>query len=257
MSETYILCEGYHDRAFWDGLLRRLGCADPGLKADGTRTIPRDPWGLFVRGSGEHAFESRSKAFIRVVPTGGKNNVLRFARRRLADRSSQKALPRMVLSVDSDVNVDGSPNPAAGVVTDAAVADLAREFDAAAVARSADEYALDNGATLINVIRWTADDPVAAGLPIQNALERLICASILAVHPERAEPVHRWLLSRPAPPPSTGKEFAWSYVAGWYADRGDYEAFCSTLWDDPAIADQLMGRLKVSGALAIAEAIAS
>lgn len=26
MSERLILCEGYHDRAFWAGLLTRLGC---------------------------------------------------------------------------------------------------------------------------------------------------------------------------------------------------------------------------------------
>ena len=30
MSESVVLCEGYHDRAFWAALLEHLGCADPG-----------------------------------------------------------------------------------------------------------------------------------------------------------------------------------------------------------------------------------
>lgn len=28
MSERVVLCEGYHDRAFWAGLLLRLNCGD-------------------------------------------------------------------------------------------------------------------------------------------------------------------------------------------------------------------------------------
>ncbi|MDT7815668.1 MAG: hypothetical protein QOJ42_5584 [Acidobacteriaceae bacterium] len=35
MSESVILCEGYHDRAFWDGWLRYLGCSDPGVPPPG------------------------------------------------------------------------------------------------------------------------------------------------------------------------------------------------------------------------------
>lgn len=31
MTESCIVCEGYHDRAFWAGLLLHLGCIDPGL----------------------------------------------------------------------------------------------------------------------------------------------------------------------------------------------------------------------------------
>lgn len=33
--ETVILCEGYHDRAFWSGWLLHLGCTDPGLPKPG------------------------------------------------------------------------------------------------------------------------------------------------------------------------------------------------------------------------------
>jgi len=46
MSESVILCEGYHDRAFWAGWLLHLGCTDPGLPSAGkaTRTPIFDPW---------------------------------------------------------------------------------------------------------------------------------------------------------------------------------------------------------------------
>ena len=45
MSESLVLCEGYHDRAFWAGWLGRLGCSDVGFRP-GTAGYPRaDPWG--------------------------------------------------------------------------------------------------------------------------------------------------------------------------------------------------------------------
>lgn len=50
MSERYVLCEGYHDRAFWGGLLLHLGATDPGVRPGGLRAPIIDPWGLSVRG---------------------------------------------------------------------------------------------------------------------------------------------------------------------------------------------------------------
>lgn len=49
MSESVILCEGFHDRAFWDGWLTFLGCNSDGFKP-GTPGYPAlDPWGDPVR----------------------------------------------------------------------------------------------------------------------------------------------------------------------------------------------------------------
>ena len=54
MSEAVVLCEGFHDRAFWAGWLLRLGCTDPGLLPDGTRRLVLDPWNKIVAdGDGE------------------------------------------------------------------------------------------------------------------------------------------------------------------------------------------------------------
>lgn len=45
MSESVILCEGFHDRAFWDGWLTHLGCNSDGFRP-GTPGYPAlDPWG--------------------------------------------------------------------------------------------------------------------------------------------------------------------------------------------------------------------
>jgi hypothetical protein len=43
VSENRILCEGYHDRAFWAGWLLRLGCVDPGAGSE-ARLVIYDPW---------------------------------------------------------------------------------------------------------------------------------------------------------------------------------------------------------------------
>ena len=43
MTESWILCEGYHDRGFWAGWLTYLGCSDVGFRR-GTPGYPtRDP----------------------------------------------------------------------------------------------------------------------------------------------------------------------------------------------------------------------
>src|SRR5258708_28373216 len=130
MSESYILCEGYHDRAFWGGLLLHLNCADPGALPSGKRRDFRDPFGNLVRGYGVFGFRSRSGAFIRVVPAHGKDNIPSLARNRLEERKG-KALTRLVINVDSDQQADGG-RPIGPTLTFQALEALVKEFDGAA-----------------------------------------------------------------------------------------------------------------------------
>jgi hypothetical protein len=82
MSESVILCEGFHDRAFWDGWLTSLGCNSDGYKP-GTPGFPApDPWGAEVRG-GQFAYRSMSASFVRVRPCNGRSKILQGARIRL------------------------------------------------------------------------------------------------------------------------------------------------------------------------------
>jgi acetyl-CoA carboxylase alpha subunit len=51
------------------------------------------------------------------------------------------------------------------------------------------------------------------------------------------------------------KEFAWSHMAGWYAELGP-EAFYSHLWKNADVAAELTKRLKETSAWRIAETLA-
>src|SRR5262245_28233626 len=98
MSESVILCEGFHDRAFWDGWLTFLGCKSDGFKPGTPGDPASDPWGDKVRG-GQFAYHSKSGSFVRLRPCNGKHQVLREAFIRLRQRNV-KPLLRLVINVD-------------------------------------------------------------------------------------------------------------------------------------------------------------
>jgi hypothetical protein len=255
MSESLILCEGYHDRAFWKGWLLYLGCTDPSTPAPGSarRSVVLDPWGTRVV-AGHYAYSSRTGRFIRVVPCHGKSNVLTEALSRLRQRTT-KPLSRLVINVDPDVPAGGTGPGTAGLQSRDVEARL-QTIDSAAALNAAGEIDLDSGTTKVSLIRWEAGDPPTRGLPAQETLERLVSAALVAAYPPRAQAVQRWLDGRPAPPGADPKEHAWSYMAGWYAEHG-CDDFYSNLWRDPVVVRELEARLVSSGAWPIVQAIAS
>jgi hypothetical protein len=97
-------------------------------------------------------------------------------------------------------------------------------------------------------------DPPSAGLPAQQSLERLVCAALVAAYPPRGPAVTNWLDSRPAAPVAGPKEFAWSHMAGWYAEYGS-DAFFRKLWLDAPAVTELQTRLTACGAWRVAEAL--
>jgi len=253
--ESYILTEGYHDRAFWSGHLLHLGCKDQGAKPNGRRREILDPFGLPVRGGGHFAFESKSGAFIRIVPAGGKSQIPEVLRTRLRE-SEIKRLRRLVVNVDSDEHADGSP--AVGErFTFEQLESLIREFDGSSKVNADGDIEIYGGETKVSLICWQAPDAGTPGIPNRQTLERLICGALMAVYPNRGPVVQAWLDSRPEAPAAGPKEFAWSYLAGWHADSGSYDGFCSMLWKNESIAEQLRSRLEASGARRVAEALAS
>jgi hypothetical protein len=254
MTDSYILCEGYHDRAFWAGLLMCLGCIDPGDRGHGVRAPVFDPWGNEVKGRGQFAYRSVSGGFIRVVPAGGKEKILPLARIRLRQRT--KDLSNLILSVDSDQNADGTPavNP---LLTHATVQQTVIAIDAASIIQPNGDVISNSGATTVTLTRWEAPDAPVQGLPNQHALERLLCASVMAAYPPRGPAVQHWLDNRPAAPVAGPKEYAFSYLAGWYADLGSYEAFCTRLWADPVVVRQMEARLRACGIWQLAQRIST
>ena len=254
MSESVILCEGYHDRAFWKGWLLYLGCTDPGAPAPGQTRRPevRDPWNKKVAG-GDFAYLSKSGRFIRVRPCHGKTNIRPAAHLRLRQRGTE-ALLRLVINVDPDVGVGGAATGITGLQRQD-VEHLARTFDPKATVNADGEIEVDSSATKVALIRWEVNDPPTAGLPDQQTLERLVSAALAAAYPQWAKAVQSWLDTRPDRPPPDPKEHAWSYMAGWYAGHG-CEDFYSNLWRDPAVVHELASRLRSSGAWQIADAVA-
>jgi hypothetical protein len=246
MSESVILCEGYHDRAFWAGWLKHLGCVDPGLPPAGSvrRRDIFDPWKTKVT-RGQYAFLSKSGGFIRIAPCQGKTRLLSAARDRLDDRT-RKALPRLIISIDSDKSVTGVAT-AAGLRGQDVERFVQNCADPSAALNAAGEIEVDGGMTKVCLVRWEVTDAASPALPDQQALERLVCSAIIAAYPPRAKAVSDWLASRPIPPAPDPKVHAWSYMAGWYAEHG-CESFYSNLWNDPAIVAELQTRLQASGA---------
>ena len=251
MSESVVLCEGYHDRAFWAGWLTHLGCSDEGFKP-GTNGYPADdPWGRKVTG-GQFGYRSTSGAFIRVVQCKGKTNLLPEATNRLALRTA-KPLLRLVINIDPDVPIAGS------AVTGLRLQDVLNfvrtQIDPAAAQTPDGEIVIDGGASRISLIRWEAGDAAAPGLPDQETLERLVCAAMAAVYPARATAVQDWLNARPLPPPVNPKDHAWSYMAGWHSESS-CEFFYQNLWNEAGIVRELESRLRASGAWRVAELLA-
>lgn len=250
MTESVVLCEGYHDRQFWKGWLMFLGCGD--LLPPGQSAPVVDPWGLQVS-RGDFGLQSKSEGFLRIRPCGGKNKILPAARFRLRQRGSQ-SLGRLVIGTDSDVEAD-DPTPLPVGPSDQAVEQLVKEFDAEAVRNPEGDWMLSDPASVVSVVRWTASDPHDAGLPEKQTLERLVCAAMVAAYPRRGPEVQGWLDSRSDPPAPDPKEHAWSHMAGWYATHG-CENFYRQVWREPEVARQLEVRLRESGAWRIAETLA-
>jgi hypothetical protein len=252
MSESVILCEGFHDRALWDGWLTFLGCNSDGFKP-GTPGYPAlDPWGDPVR-QGQFAFRSQSGRFVRVRPCHGRGNVLQEARIRLNRRTTRQLL-RLVINVDVDTTAAGMTAGPTGLRQQDVLYQV-QQIDPLAFVNADHEIEVDGGATKVSLVRWEVSDRPAPGLPDQQTLERLASAALAAAYPARAAAVQNWLDTRPLPPGTDPKEHAWSYMAGWYAEHG-CEAFYSNLWHDPRVVAELEARLRSSGAWQIAVTLA-
>jgi hypothetical protein len=252
MSESIILCEGFHDRAFWDGWLTHLGCSSDGFKP-GTAGFPApDPWGSEVRG-GQFAYRSTSGDFVRVRPCNGKSKILQEARIRVAQRNT-KRLVRLIINVDVDTSVANPGTGPTGLRQQDVLYQM-QQIDSGASLNVDGEIELDAGATRVALVRWETSDAPGPSLPNEQTLERLVCAAVIAAYPARATAVQNWLGSRPLPPTANPKEYAWSHMAGWYAEHG-CDAFYANIWQDTAIANQLELRLRASRAWQVAESLA-
>jgi hypothetical protein len=158
-----------------------------------------------------------------------------------------------VANLDSDAPHDDGGAARAARIESA----VARFKTQGAVTGSGSEYALVDG-TKLGILLWEASDAAHAELPSTQTLERLVCASLRAVHPARAAAVEQWLRARVAEgSPSLGaKAFAWSHMAGWYSEHG-CDDFYQQLWRDDPVVSALQTRLAERGAWDLVQKIVS
>ena len=244
-TESVILCEGFHDRAFWKGCVTLLDCVDE----------KTDPFGKEV-GKGHFGFRTPSRRFFRVIACHGVRKLLEAIDAQLKGRSTN-SLAWLVANVDTDA-LDDNPGDQRRARIQSVLDRVARVGPTEELGRG--QYRLVEDGTKLGIVLWETPDAPHDELPKKQTLERLVCAAAREVYPARAVAVESWLRSRPKEEEATGsfgkKAFAWSHMAGWYSEQGCDE-FYQALWRDPKLAAALERRLRATGAWDIIAALAS
>ena len=246
--ERIVLCEGYHDRAFWQGALEHFGCTDPGANAGGVRKPVQDLAGRRVAG-GDFAFNTPSGHFVRVRPCRGDRSLVLAELKTLLSRLATQPIERFIVNIDDDgdVRTDIKRNsfPEAVRMATASVApDVIEDANGDLII----------GETRVSAAAWWTGEAHSPSLPWKQTLERMVAAALDAAYPGRGMAVGEWLAGTPGKDGS--KPHAWSHMAGWYADHG-CEGFYRFVWNDSAVVEQLKTRLDGCGVLRMMQEIAS
>lgn len=172
-----------------------------------------------------------------VDAAGSSATVMDLARDELRSRV-EKPFARLVVCLDIDERT----------LDDARRSFLsaARDADPNAI-EDGNEIALDGGQLRMSLVPWFTDAaPDLVGVPAQQALERLVCAAMARLYPDRARALAEWIRSRPEPSGKEHKAHAWSLYAGWYTHHGT-RYFFEALWKDEAVAQELSRLLQQGG----------
>jgi len=240
MRSAELYCEGFHDRAFLAGWLLSRGWVDPGRK-DGRRGPVVNPTSGKTVVGGRFGFVSpNGELFLEVVPTSGYPQIRADLRRRISELAT-RPLDELVVVVDLDSE---SATPTSD--------ELRARREALLAVWQPRSTLLGGERTRFDVVVWCLAGPRRSGVPAKQTLERIVCAALADAYPVRAECVERWLASRPAASPLGPKNYSWSYMAGWDAERGS-EDFLRSVWDDAALRPLLDAAMATCGANALAE----
>lgn len=230
-EQSVIVCEGYHDRAFFAGWLKYKGCRVIDWKKE------KDPFGSKVDG-GHYGFMSPVGSFIRVVPAHGDLTKLVQTTEFYLRNAPTKPTRAIVVATDADDHAidarrDNVFQALDRLVTHLALPDCERVDDD-----------LRAGPTLLRPLVWPGQ-PVAGGpgIPSAATLEQLVCAVLARHEPHRTTCVHTFLATagdgagwkRPA---DIGKSHAWA----WMAHRrpiDECERFFEAPWEDATLAAEL------------------
>ncbi|NNJ27625.1 hypothetical protein [Alienimonas chondri] len=251
-AAAIIVCEGYHDRAFWSGLLiNHAGFVAP---PKGERV--KDPAGMPVTG-GQFGFRSvAGERYAEIVPARGVSKLLETFDIQLK-RSKRLAVRHLIYNYDSDSPTSGARERLATLrdrVVNAAkgATQQVTDYDED---RLQFEVSRTGGAnTLVAVCPWACDTPegleegVRNGIPEKQTLERLVCAAYASAEPDRVTRTAVWLAENPArAEPRSAKSEAFSLMAKWHPVDG-VERFYESLWEDERTRGPLLKLLASSEA---------
>lgn len=243
MRNVAIYVEGYHDRDFLSGWLRHRGWKDPGQRARGRESVMNPVTAKDVKGGRFGFLSPTSSTFVEVIPSHGDEKLLDDVGRKV-----KRAVPPDPDEIVVVLDVDDSSLAAGSARREQSVYDRLLRSDARTT-REGTTWRLHSGVS-VQLALWACEAESRHGVPDAHTLERIVCAAVAEVYPERAVAVQEWLDGRPAPPRSTAKAHSWSFMAGWYADLG-CAAFLSSLWIDSSVAAALDALLATSGLEAI------
>lgn len=216
-----LLCEGYHDRAFWAGVLRERGWSD----ARDASGKAHDPLGKLVR-DGRYAFR-KNEHFVVVVPCLGAPNIAPAARQQFLaaklDTGRAGCIDQVVACFDGDAGELGS------------------------VQSIRDRWKEAFGATPPSTPSWTQDGLRVDVLFLHSSdprystsLDGLVASAFAEAQPERDHAIRSWLSDRPDPPAKPSKETMWSIMAGWFAEQGCDSFLQHGLWSDAAVRERVL-----------------
>jgi hypothetical protein len=242
-AESIIVCEGYHDRAFLESWLKARKC-----ESFKDKNYPPNKNGP-LRGGGQFGFRTLHEHWVRIVPAGGDANAFDVAFN-FVEEAKTRPVERIIVVLDDDSE---APQTGSRVASFNAWTERCGAKRPAGVDPELSDGILP---TKLFLILWSAQDEPAEVLPNKQTLERLACAAIRAVHPDRCRAVSDWLRARPSPPEGekSHKSHAASHMAGWFSDRGS-EAFFGAIWEDERVREELEGRLEAVGAGTVIDAL--
>jgi hypothetical protein len=263
VGEVLVLVEGYDDRAFWAGYLQRVrGCVasvDIGnaqkiaLGSEVRRLLQQ------VKGTYTYLTPSHNRV-VRVVPYQERrdlpNPLWTLFDEAITGRATrpERTLAGVVVCRDDD----GQPGEAPRHRREHLVDRLTRlgevplrEHDPHAVCARLGEV------TVVLPVTWRCDDPQRAALPDKQTLERVVCAALNDVVPDRVRSARTWLAGRPDPLAAAAdhKASAGALWAGWHAGDG-WPFFHEQLRATPDVRDALLRRLPVLASAEVASLFA-
>jgi hypothetical protein len=236
MIERLVLLEGYHDRAFVQGLLEK--CFEC-VEARDARPE------LKLKGKGVYKLQTLSGALISYVPVGSDD--FSSTQQDIVPEVARRGLDTLITIHDADLEATSPFELGAQELSDK-IAGHQSTLDQTFVGGIEKSRC--------RALLWSSPEGASDLLPPKQTLERLVCGAIHAAYPERLRDVRGFLDSRSAPlPQNQGKEEAMSLMAGWNANAGS-DSFYRLIWNDDKICSALVKHLTTQGLWPHFEALA-